>query len=134
VLPLAPWSTLAPADDPACKADTAGYRVTLQTIAPWLRLKAASEELRGMDDAFMLARVRWSPARVCLEGVELRAQDMTVVQPANVMGPAGWGTPWDSPVESWVVARFTGTAASGRVVVVPGGEVRQPLECKLGAP
>jgi len=129
---LAPWSTLTSADDAACKADTAGWRVTVQTIAPWLRLKAAGD-LRGMEDSFMLARVRWSPARACLESVELRTQDMTVA-PGGGPQPSQWGTPWDSPVESWAVARFAGGVAAGRVVVIPGGELRQTLECRLGPP
>lgn len=128
-VPLAAWSTLATADDPACKADGTGWRVTLQTIAPWLRLSGAGE-LRGQEDAFMLARVRWSASRICLEAVELRSQD-TAGSPG---GQSAWGTPFDQPVESWVVARFAGVAAAGRVVVVPGGELRQPLECKLGLP
>ena len=78
----------------------------------------------------MLARVRWSASRICLEAVELRSQD-TAGSPG---GQSAWGTPLDQPVESWVVARFAGVAAAGRVVVVPGGELRQPLECKLGLP
>jgi hypothetical protein len=129
-VPLAPWSTLAPADDPACKADGAGWRVTLQTIAPWVHLAGAGD-LRGMEDAFMLARVRWSTSRVCLEAVELRSQDTT---PSNGGSGSPFGTALDQPVESWVVARYSGVAAAGRVVVVAGGELRQPLECKLGIP
>jgi hypothetical protein len=131
-LPLAPWSTLTSADDAACKADPAGWRVTVQTIAPWLRLDAAGD-LRGMEDSFMLARVRWSPARACLEAVELRTQDVTVA-PGGGAQPSQWGTAWDAPVESWAVVRFAGGASAGRVVVIPGAELRQSLECKLGAP
>jgi hypothetical protein len=104
----------------------------VQTIAPWLRLLAAGD-LRGMEDSFMLARVRWSPARACLEAVELRTQD-TAVAPGGGGTPSQWGTAWDAPVESWAVARFAGGAAAGRVVVIPGGELRQSLECKLGGP
>jgi hypothetical protein len=129
---LAPWSTLTPADDAACKADTAGWRVTVQTIAPWLRLEAAGD-LRGLEDSFMLARVRWSPARACLEAVELRTQDMAVAAGGGP-NPSQWGTAWDAAVESWAIARFAGGAAAGRVVVIPGGELRQTLECKLGPP
>jgi hypothetical protein len=116
-LPLAPWASLVAADDPACKSDAGGWRVTLQTTAPWLRLMGVAD-LRGNEDSTMLLRVRWSTARACLEAVEARTQDV-----GN-----------DTPMESWAVARFAGGAAAGRVVVVPGGEVRQPLECKLGAP
>jgi hypothetical protein len=129
-LPLAPWATLTPADDPACKADSGGWRTTFQTAAPWLRLTGVGE-LRGSEDSTMLLRVRWSPARACLEAVEARTQDLTVPGGSRV---SQWGTPWDAPVESWAIARFAGGAAAGWVVVVPGGEVRQPLECKLGAP
>jgi hypothetical protein len=127
---LAPWSTLTSADDPACRADTAGWRVTIQTIAPWVRLTGGGE-LRGTEDAFMLARVRWSAARACLEAVELRAQDFSA-NPSGQSAPSA--TPLDQPVESWVVARFTGAPAAARLVVVAGAEFRQPLECKLGAP
>jgi hypothetical protein len=54
----------------------------------------------------------------------------------GVPAPPGnqWGTAWDAPVESWAVAKFAGGATAGRVVVIPGGELRQSLECKLGSP
>jgi hypothetical protein len=124
--PLAAWSTLTAADDPACKADATGWRATVQTVAPWLRLVGPTD-VRGAEDATMLARVRWSTTRVCLEAVELRTQDLSVAATQS----SQWGTPWDSPVESWAVARFAGGAAAGRVVVVPGGELHQPMECRL---
>jgi hypothetical protein len=123
---LAAWSTLTAADDPACKADASGWRATVQTFAPWIRLLGAAD-VRGADEGTMLARVRWSTTRVCLEAVELRTQDVSVVGAR----PSQWGTPWDAPVESWAVARFAGGAAAGRVVVVPGGELHQGMECKL---
>jgi hypothetical protein len=123
---LAPWSTVLPADDPACKADGAGWRVTLQAIAPWLRL-TGSADLHGAEDVMMLARVRWSPTRVCLEAVELRAQDTTVTSQSS----SQFGSPWDQPLETWVVARFAGGASAGRVVVTAGAELHQALECTL---
>ena len=125
---LAPWSTLTSADDAACKADTTGWRVTVQTIAPWLRL-ASGADLRGATDSFMLARLRWSPTRACLEGVELRTDDTAIVSGATDPSMA-----WAGSAESWVVAQFAGGAAAGRVVVLPGGELREPLECRLGPP
>jgi hypothetical protein len=128
-LALASWSTLLPADDPACKADGAAWHVTLQAIAPWLRL-AGSAEIRGADDATMLARVRWSPARACLEAVELRAADTTSTSQSS----SQFGSPWDQPLETWVVARTSGGASAGRVVVTAGAELHQTLECSLAAP
>jgi hypothetical protein len=124
-LPLAPWATLTSAEDPACKGDASGWRATLQTTAPWVRLSGQGY-LSGRDDAPMLARVRWSQARVCLEAVELRTQDL-----ADGVTPMSSGSVWDSPAESWAVVRFAGGSAAGRVVVIAGGEVRQPLECNL---
>lgn len=128
-VPLAAWSTLLPADDPACKSDGAGWRATVQALGPWLRL-AGSAELRGGDDAPMLARVRWSPARVCLEAVELRAPDTTVPAPST----SQFGSAWDQPLETWIVARYAGGASAGRIAVTAGAELRQPLECTLGGP
>jgi hypothetical protein len=129
---LAPWSTLVPADDAACRSDAGGWRVTLQTLAPWIALTGVGD-LRGVEDAPALLRVRWSAARICLEGVELRSQDLAAAQSS---APSGWGTALDAAVESWVVARFAGngTPSAGRVAVVAGGEARQPLECKLSGP
>jgi hypothetical protein len=83
--------------------------------------------MRGAEESTMLARVRWGAARVCLEAVEVRMQDLSVTPSA----PSQWGTPWDSPAESWAVARFAGGVGGGRVVVVPGGELRQSMECRL---
>jgi hypothetical protein len=125
---LAPWSTLLPADDPACKADGAAWRVTLQSALPWLRL-AGSAEIRAGDDAVMLARVRWSPARVCLEAVELRAADTTPTS----QGTSPFGSAWDQALETWVVARYAGGPSAGRVVVTAGAEIHQPLSCSLAA-
>ena len=125
-LALAAWSTLTPADDPACKSDATGWRATLQTMLPWLRVVGAGD-LHGAEDARMLARVRWSATRVCLEAVELRTEDVG----SSGMSGAPFGSPWDIPAESWAVARFAGGESAGRVVVLPGAELRQPLECKL---
>jgi len=127
---LAPWSTLTAADDPACKSDPGGWRATVQAMAPWLRLGGGAD-MRGPDDAPMLARVRWTASRVCLEAVELRGADTTVAPPP---GNPQFGTAWDQPVESWIVARFAGGAAAGRVIVLQGAEMHQPLECTLATP
>lgn len=116
---LAPWSTLRLADDPACKEP--GWRTTLQVIAPWVRV--TTPELRA-EDMPMLARVKWSDKRVCLEGLEVRLADVTVRAP-GVNGSEVL------KIGSWLVARgntFT------RVAIADGVEWRQPLECSLASP
>jgi hypothetical protein len=76
----------------------------------------------------MLARVRWSAQRVCLEGMELRAPDTS-----NGIASTD-GSSWATTGQSWVVARFVGTPAAGRASITQGNEWRQPLECKLLPP
>jgi hypothetical protein len=131
---LAPWSALLPADDPACKGDASGWRLTVQAVASWVRLAGAagSGEPTAMDGQPMLARVRWSTARVCLEAVEVRQQDGYYGN-ANPMAAMGnpFGSPWDSQAETWVVARFAGGTAAGRSSILQGGEMRESMECKL---
>jgi hypothetical protein len=113
---LAPWSTLRLADDAACKEP--GWRTTLQIIAPWIRV--TTPELRT-EDLPMLARVKWSPSRVCLEGFEVKLPDVSVRAPgASASEPL--------KVASWLVARGN---AFARVAVADGVEWRQPLECTL---
>jgi hypothetical protein len=115
---LAPWSSLRLSDDPACKDP--GWRTTIQVIAPWIRV--ATPELRA-PDLPMIARVKWSDKRVCLEGVEVKLPDVTVRAPGagnDVM-----------KVASWLVSRGTTFA---RVAIAEGVEWRQPLECTLVAP
>jgi hypothetical protein len=137
VVQLAPWATLTSADDPACKSDPSGWRATMQTNAPWVKL-AGIDTSANDEVGIMLARVRWNAARVCLEAIELRADDMNVAARGNAMGPMMGrfvpGSPGDGPVENWVVARFATTASAGRVGVVPGAEVRQAMACTLGQP
>lgn len=115
---LAPWSTLRFADDPACKEP--GWRTTLQLIAPWIRV--TTPELRTEDMA-MIARVKWSDKRVCLEGFEAKLPDVSVRAP----GMSGQEM---VKVASWLVARGTTFA---RVAIADGIEWRQPLECTMTA-
>ena len=93
--------------------------MTLQAIAPWVRI--ATPELR-VEDAPMIARVRWSDKRACLEGLEVKLPDVNV----RVPGAAGAEA---VHVGSWLVARGTTFA---RVAVAEGVEWRQPLDCTLG--
>jgi hypothetical protein len=139
---LAPWSTLTPDDDAACKSDPSGWRATIQTSAPWIILSGA--DVASRDDAPMFVRVRWGTTRVCLEAVEVRSEDLQLVSPTGVTGPSlglGFGQgggqasfAWDGPIENWIVARMSGGAVAGRVGITPGVELRQPFTCTLTPP
>jgi hypothetical protein len=111
---LASWSTLTSAADPACVADGRGWRAIFETPVPWVTL--AGGTLEGPEEP-MLARVRWSPDRVCLEAIELHAEEFA------------W--PGEGATNSFVVARFAGSAAAVRIGIGPGTEARQALECRL---
>jgi len=125
--PLAAWSTLLPADDPACKSDASGFRAIVHTVKPWVRVPA---EL-AQPEARMLARVKWSTTRVCLEAVEVRTPDVrvNVMQRGDDPNDKTYSTPIN--VETWTVARFVGGAAAVRAGVVPGFEWRQGMSCAL---
>lgn len=113
--PLAAWSTLTSAADPACRDAKDGYRAHVLTVRPWLRVGAG----RPPDEALtpMLARVRWSEARVCLEAVEL---------------PVGMSsTSAGMPHETVLVARLSPPAAAAEVTVGVGLERRLPMSCAL---
>lgn len=116
---LAPWSELKLADDPVCKAEKAGYRATLQTIAPWVRV--STPELR-VDDAPMLARVRWTKSHVCLEGFEVKLPSVSVRTgtPQGGMDTVTFST--------WLVAKG---ATFARMGATDGIEWRQGLECTV---
>jgi hypothetical protein len=115
---LAPWSELKLADDAACKAEPGGYRATLQVTAPWIRV--TTPELR-VEDSPMIARVRWTPRRVCLEGFEVRLPNVAVRMPQL-------GSTYDASISTWLVGKGSSFA---RVGVAEGAEWRQPLECNL---
>ncbi len=119
LVPLAPWSELKLADDPACKSEPGGYRAALQMMGPWIRV--TTPELR-VDESPMIARVRWTPKRVCLEGFEVR------VPPVNVRVPQAESGYESASVATWLVGKG-GTYA--RVGVVEGVEWRQALECTI---
>jgi hypothetical protein len=114
--PLAPWSTARFADDASCKGDP-GWRTTVSAIGPWVRV--TTPELR-VDDAPMIARVKWNDKRVCLEGIEVKLPNVVMRSGSDLVITAS----------SWLVARG-GTFV--RVAVGEGFEWRQPLECSLAA-
>ena len=133
-VPLAAWSTLVPADDPACKSDTGGWRAIVQTLRPWVSVRAPS--FTSAQDAPSFARVRWTASHVCLEAIEVRVDDVKV-HAQEKSGDAKEGlrtSALELEIETWVVARFVGGASAVRVGVGAGVETRQPLECALTKP
>lgn len=114
-LRLAAWSTLVMADDPACKADPSGYRATVQVTGEWLKPENAQDKPEGAAPLF--ARVRWSEARVCLEGVEQKAK--------------GFDAEPGRKLERWTVMKVLPKLEAGRVVVGTGFEYRLPARCTL---
>jgi hypothetical protein len=115
--PLAPWSTLTLAEDPACRADTGGFRGIVQTMSSWVRIRVGG--VSPDPTGAMFARVRWSKARVCLEAIEVQSSPQVGLR---------------DTIDSWLVARFAGPLLAGLVGVTLGGEIRQPLQCTLTPP
>ena len=109
---LAPWSTLKPASDPACKGDQ-GYRAIVMTQGAWLDVQEDGEPRR---EEGMLALVSWSTQRVCLHAVEVDAGNWE---------PARRG------LSTTMVAHFGDAPKAGRVAVGRGMELRIPMECAL---
>jgi hypothetical protein len=117
--PLAPWSELKLADDPGCKSEPGGYRAVLQIVAPWIKI--TTPELR-VDEAPMIARVRWTPKRLCLEGFEVKLPSV------SMRLPSGSGASEPITFATWLVAKGSSFA---RVGVTDGVEWRQALECTV---
>lgn len=116
VLTLAPWSTLVSASEPACRADTSGYRATLQ-VEGWLAEEDAPPTEEGVPT---LVRVRWGEERVCLEGFELRGRVVSG-------DPASAGR----RLEQWVVARALPRPQAGYLAIGAGFELRASGRCAL---
>ena len=113
-LALAPWSTAVFEGDAACKAEPGGYRAVVQLVGPWVHLGA--QELQ-VEPAPMIARVRWTANRVCLEGIEIRTAPVAL----RVDGVV-------EHVSTWLVGHGGSYA---RVATAEGIEWRQPLECTI---
>jgi hypothetical protein len=65
----------------------------------------------------MLARVRWGPARICLEALELAEKDEPLARGEAV-----------TPV---LAVRFGPAPNAGRIAIGMGFEERKPLSCSL---
>lgn len=116
---LAPWSALSTADSPACSApQSEEWRALVVLPGEWLDL-ALTGVPRTSDELGMIALVRWSPSRVCLEAVELTG--------------AGEVQVGDQGVATVVAARFGAKPEAGRRGIDFGVEYAEPLACKLGA-
>lgn len=120
---LAPWSTMKFADDPACKAEQGGHRTTIQAIGPWIR--TTNPDLK-VDDAPMIARVRWTATRVCVEGFEVKMPAQTVTVPNPNRGAAASS----ETIGTWLVGKGSTFA---RVSIGEGIEWRQPMECTVSS-
>ena len=129
-VPLASWSTLLSADDPACRADAGGWRAIVQTVRPWVKIVGGG--MHAEEDAPSFARVRWSQARVCVEAIEVRVADLKTTAREVASDRTTSASPRD--VESWVIARFTGAPSASRVGVSAGSEVHHALECTVARP
>jgi hypothetical protein len=113
---LAPWSTIALADSPECKADASGYRATVQVMADWMRVEATQE--RPDASSPVLARVRWSETRICLEGLEVRRK-----------GTEGDKKEPGRHYEQWSVMRVLPQLQSTRIAMGSGFDLKQPEKC-----
>lgn len=131
---LAPWSTLLAADDPACKADGSGFRAIVPTIRPWLRGKTPDLDLDAHEGGQSLMRVKWSTARVCLEGLETRV-GMPTLNAQYQDDPTSRPSLTPVTVATWLIYRALGTGAApagaGRIGVGLGFELTQPMRCSL---
>lgn len=129
---LAPFTEARLADDPGCRADPKGdapgsVRVVLAVPRPWVR--TSGPELVRDDASPMLVRARWTPTRLCVEGLEVRlADDAARVTSAGVRAPF-------PTLESWLVVRAGAQGVvAARVSVGAGFDVREPLACTLVSP
>ncbi len=112
---LAPWASALPASDAACSAGADDmYRATVQTNGTWVRIAGHAVPIETLTG--MTARVRWSPTRLCIEGLEV---------PDGISA-----TMLAHTTEATVIATFAPDEAS-RVDIEPGSEARVSMSCTL---
>ncbi len=142
---LAPWSTLASAASTACLDQAYGYRAIVQTKAPWVRRRGAAHD-SNLDSVVMLAQVRWSTERVCLEAIELPSGivsmrdgsemvTMTVARFAPQGGLPSKGNVVQAPSDTTSATAITKTQPNaGLLGITLGAELHQPLACSIAVP
>ena len=115
--PLAPWSSVATADDPRC-AERGAYRA-LVVIDP-SQWHALGGPLAGVTPARKgLAKVRWGRERACLEALDI------VVTDARRRG---------ATTRAWsLVARWGGKGRGGDEAALRANDVVQGLVCSVEA-
>jgi hypothetical protein len=111
---LAAWSTLASFEQ--CASDPAAARALFATTERWIALTHpnADETMPGV-----LAALRWSPTRVCLESVEVASGTQDV---------------GDRTLEMHVLAKLAPPAGAARRGFGLGGELTEGASCKLQNP
>jgi hypothetical protein len=116
---LSSWSTAVAASEPRCRDDKDGWQaVLLLDPDQWFALD--SRTLPGVKLGGGLMRVRWGQQRICVEAIDLAADDLR---------PAG-----ESISESRLVVRWAADAGrTGKTrAVLRSNALRQDLTCTLG--
>jgi hypothetical protein len=115
---LAPWSELRTADAAECRTPTSDQvRVVIRSSESWLGSRLGSAPSMAVNQQ-MLALVRWSPTRICLEALELAGA------PEVQIG--------DRPLQTTLVARFGLKSEATRRGLDFGAEYSEPLSCRIG--
>jgi hypothetical protein len=112
---LAPWSSLKLESDPAC-ADKSGYRAIVLPARSWFRLRQGATEVP--QDLGMVAAVRWSKERVCLEALEVAGDYLSHDEQQS---------------ETRVVWNLAQKGLASHVGVGSGYELREPMSCSVSA-
>jgi hypothetical protein len=114
---LAPFSSVLPASDAACRAP-AGHRAIVLASRPWLKVAHYSADENDKNWGFS-ALVRWSTERVCVEALEVAAAPFAVGHES---------------VQTRIVATFGAKPSASRQGFAPGVELVQALRCTLERP
>jgi hypothetical protein len=119
-VPLAPWSALRSSDSAECSAPANDeVRVLIVGSASFIGLRLGGASTAPAELG-MLAQVRWSASRLCLEAIELSGA------PEVEVG--------EGALTTAVVARFGANREAGRRGLDFGVEYSEPLACRIEQP